>query len=142
MLSTVKKLKETVSSWPHVSVHPHQFQASEFRFNKAEIGHIHASGTLDIPFPRAIHDVLIEEHLAQQHRWVPDSGWITFEVKSDNDLDPALRLLRLSWLRYALKSEPDPTHLLQLEIRQLHLSPKLASLIAQFVPQKSAAVAS
>jgi hypothetical protein len=139
MSSTVEKLKQAVSQWPHVTVHPHQFQAKEFRVNNAEVGHIHAWGTLDIPFPRSIHNVLLEEHSAEQHRFVPDSGWVTFEIHGDHDLDSALRLLRLSWLRYALKSEPDPLRLLKQETEQLHLSPRLGALLAQFVPWRAGA---
>jgi hypothetical protein len=137
MLTRVRKLKQTVAAWPHVSVRPHQFSADEFRFDNAEVGHVHAWGTADIPFPRAIRDALLEEHLAEEHRWVPNSGWTTFQIHSDKDLEHALWLMRLSYLRYALKTEVHPSHLLREEVERLHLNPRLASLLAQFVPSRT-----
>ena len=41
---------------------------------------------------------------SEEHRWVPNSGWITFQMRSEKDLSHALWLMRLSYLRYALKS--------------------------------------
>src|SRR5260370_33948497 len=59
MASRVSTFIQIVSAWPHISVHPHQFEAQEFCFDKAEVGHVHLWGTVDIPFPRAIRDVLL-----------------------------------------------------------------------------------
>jgi hypothetical protein len=137
MASRVRTFLQTVSTWPHISVHSHQFEAQEFRFDKAEVGHVHLWGTVDIPFPRAIRDALLEEHLAERHRWVPDSGWITFRIRNDKDLEHALWLMRLSYLRYALKSDSNPLILLEQQIERLHLNPKLATLLAQFVPART-----
>src|SRR5438128_9450228 len=77
MMKHLKKLEDDVSTWPNISVHPHRFGGREFRFGSAEVGHIHAGGIVDIPFPRSVHDVLLAEGLAEEHRWVPNSGWIT-----------------------------------------------------------------
>lgn len=134
MSSPAKLLEEQVAAWPHVSVAQHRFGGREFRFNKAEIGHVHFWGDVDIPYPRAIRDALLADQLAQPHRWLPNSGWITFRMSSAADLAHSLRLMRLSWLRYALKSSPDPTLTLREESQQLHLGPTLASLLAQFLP--------
>lgn len=62
-------LEDTVSSWPQISVHPHQFSAREFRFGKAEVGHVHDGGIVDIPFPRSLRDALLAEGLAEEHHW-------------------------------------------------------------------------
>jgi hypothetical protein len=59
---------------------------------------------------------------AQEHRWVPDSGWVTCYVRSEKDLEHALWLLRLSYLRYALKRVPDPRNPLKQESEELRLS--------------------
>lgn len=132
MASQAKILEEQVAAWPHVSVAPHRFGGREFRFHKAEIGHVHFWGDVDIPFPRAIHDLLLEDHLAQRHRWLPDSGWITYHMNGPDDPDHALWLLRLSYLRYALKIAPNPTLTLQHEAERFKLSEKLITLLAQF----------
>lgn len=137
MDSPAKILEERVAIWPQVWVAPHRLGGREFRFHKAEIGHIHFWGDVDIPFPRAIRDVLLEEHLAERHRWLPDSGWITFPMARPSDLDHALWLLRLSYLRYSLKTAPDPSLTLHHEAQQVHLSEKLLTLLAQFFSSKA-----
>jgi len=131
----LEKLEEEVSGWPHISVHPHRFAGREFRFLSAELGHVHTGGIVDIPFPRSVHDALLAEGLAQEHRWVPNSGWITFRIRSEKDLKHALWLMRLSYLRYALKRAADPRELFEQESKQLCLSPQFKSLLEPFVPK-------
>ena len=131
----LKKLEEEVAGWPHISVHPHRFAGREFRFLSAELGHVHTGGIVDIPFPRSIHDALLAVGLAQEHRWVPNSGWITFRIRSEKDLKHALWLMRLSYLRYALKRAADPRELFEQESKQLCLSPQFKSLLEPFVPK-------
>lgn len=139
MRSLTKTLKSEVSAWPHVTVAPHQFAAREFRFRNAEIGHVHLWGDVDIPFPPAVHDVLLAEGRAQRHRWLPDSGWVTYRIHNHSDLAHALWLLRLSYMRYALKNVSDPEKMLQDETERLKLLPPLASLMAKFVRRRAEA---
>ena len=80
----------------------------------------------------------LDEGLAGEHQWVPNSGWITFRVRTEQDLQHALWLLRLSYMRYALKTDHDPRRLFEQERECLHLSPRFASLLAQFLPAESA----
>ena len=138
-MSYWKQFEEAVSGWPKIETHSHRFGGREFRLGSAEVGHVHTGGIVDIPLPRAIHDVLLARGLAEEHRWVPDSGWITFHMRSQEDLARALWLMRLSYLRYALKSAPDAHELLERESRELRLSPQLRSLLEQFVPREQAA---
>jgi len=90
-----KKFEEEVSRWLHVSVHPHRFGGKEFRFGDAEVGHVHIGGIIDIPFTRSIRDALLTGGLAEEHHWVPNSGWVTFHVRSDEDISHARWLMRL-----------------------------------------------
>jgi hypothetical protein len=128
------RLEGEVSGWPNVSAHSHRFGGKEFRFGKAEIGHVHRDGTVDIPFPRAVRDALLEEGQAEEHRWVPDSGWTTFRVRGEADMHHAIRLMRISYLRYALKAAPDSYQLLIRESESLHLSARFVSLLKIFAP--------
>lgn len=129
-----KNLEEAISKWPSVSTHPHGLGSTEFRFGSAEIGHIHVGGVVDIPFPRPVRNALLAAGLVEEHRWVPNSGWTTFHVHSDEDFKSALWLTRLSYLRYALKTAPDPRRLLERETEQLDLSPPFKLLLEPFVP--------
>jgi len=133
-MQRLKKIEEIVASWPRISVHAHRFVGREFRFANAEVGHVHYGGVVDIPFPRSIRDALLTERLAEEHRWVPNSGWITFRVRSDRDLQHAVWLMRLSYLRYALKTAADPGELFAEAVRELKLNAQFMSLLEQFVP--------
>jgi hypothetical protein len=133
MQDHLKKLEDEVSTWPHVSVHPHRFGGHEFLFDKAEVGHMHTGGIVDIPFPRSLRDALLANRLAEEHHWVPNSGWITFHIRNEEDLKHALWLMRLSHLRYALKTAAYPSRLLEQESEHLHLSPQFKSLLEPFV---------
>src|SRR5215469_5903596 len=133
-MNHVERVRERVLAWPQTSVHPHRFGGSEFRFGRAEIGHVHRGGIVDIPFPRPIRDALLANHLAEEHRWVPDSGWTTFVIRGEEGLEHAVWLLRLSYLRYALKTAPGPRELLEQETKALGLGPELASLLEVLIP--------
>lgn len=129
-----------VSRWPHVSVHSHRFGGREFRLRKAEVGHLHTNGVVDIPFPRSIRNALLEDGLAEKHRWVPDSGWTTFRMGHQRDLKHGLWLMRLSYVRYALKTQEDPLGFFEKESSDLQLSPHLKLLLASFVPSRPSSV--
>ncbi|HXY11632.1 MAG TPA: luciferase family protein [Terriglobales bacterium] len=131
----LKELEAEVSLWPNISVHPHRLGGKEFRCGNAEVGHVHRDGVVDIPFPRSVRDALLAEGLAEGHPWVPNSGWVSFRIRGEQDLKHALWLLRLSLLRYLLKTSTDPHKLLEKESKELPLSPHFQSLLAPFVPK-------
>jgi hypothetical protein len=132
-------LEQEVSSWPQVSTHPHRFGGREFRFGSAEIGHVHTGGIVDIPFPRSVRDGLLADGLAEEHRWVPNSGWITFQVRSNEGVKHAIWLMRLSYLRYALRTASDPRRVLDEQAEDLRLSPQYRSLLELFISKSVAA---
>jgi Family of unknown function (DUF5519) len=133
----LKRLEEEVSAWPEISVHTHRFGGREFRFGSAEVGHVHEGGVVDIPFPRSVRDALLAEGLAEEHHWGPNSGWITFHVRSEEDFNRAVWLLRLSYLRYAMKAAPDPCELLDRQSQELDLSPNLRLLLEPLLTVKA-----
>lgn len=100
------RLVETVSAWPGVSVGPHRFGAMEFTIGDREIGHVHGGRVLDVNFPR-VKDVLIAEGSTGEHRFA-GGGWTTFHAESDDDVDRAIRLLRISYLYAALTLRRKP----------------------------------
>ncbi len=134
-MNYLKALEAEVSVWPHISVYSQRFGGREFLFNKAEVGHMHTGGIVDIPFPRSVRDALLADGLAEEHRWVPKSVWVTFRMRSEKDLAHALWLMRLSYLRYVLKTITDPRKLFEQESERLHLSPRFKSLLEPFVPK-------
>ena len=134
----VKQLEKELTSWPGVTAHPHRFAGREFRFGDAEVGHVHLGGVVDIPYPRAMHDALLAEGLAEEHRWVPDSGWTTFRVSREDQLQHAVWLMRLSYARYAIKKSVEPRKTFDGESVRLALQEPFLSLLRKFVREASA----
>jgi hypothetical protein len=135
MINFLEMLEAEVSAWPNVSIHPHRFGGREFQFGDAEVGHVHANGVVDIPLPRSIHDALLADGLAEEHHWVPNSGWITFQMRREEDVNHALWLMRLSYLRYTVKNAADPQKLFERESEELRLGPQVKSLLEPFIPK-------
>jgi hypothetical protein len=89
-------LEAAVTSWPEVEAVEHERGGREFRYRGKEIGHVHFNGDLDILFNRKIRDELLAAGRVETHRWVPESGWTTFVLRSEADIPAALNLLRES----------------------------------------------
>jgi hypothetical protein len=130
-------LNEQVATWPRISAHRHRFGGKEFRVGNAEVGHVHNSGAVDIPFPRVVRDELLARGLAEEHRWAPNSGWITFRVRVETDIAHAVWLMRLSYLRYVLKAVANPRQVLDEESKSLRLDDRFKDLLGRFVPSRS-----
>jgi len=103
MAEWMKTLVAEVAAWPGVTAHEHRFGGTEFRVGEREIGHVHWFGIVDIPFTVRLRDALIAAGRAEQHHFVPDSGWTTVRV-GRHGIENARDLLRLSYLRLRLKS--------------------------------------
>ncbi len=133
-MTSVEKLQLLVGAWPGVSIRPHRGAGREFRFRDVELGHVHPAGELDLPFSREIRDALTAGGHAEPHRWLPDSGWTTFRIQGDGDLQHAVWLLRLAWLRQSLKVAADSGALFAREQERLQLDPALAALVRPPAP--------
>lgn len=96
-VSARSEIETSVLSWPGTSAHPHRFGGVEFRLGRRELGHLHGDVLLDVPFPSKVRDELIAAGRAQPHHVLPDSGWISFRIKTAPDVQAALELLRMSY---------------------------------------------
>jgi hypothetical protein len=130
MRDWMKQLVAEVTAWPGVTSHAHRFGGVEFRLGTREIGHAHSFGIVDIPFTKRIRDALIRTDRAEQHHWLPDSGWTTVHAGAEEYAN-ALQLLRLSYLRIQLRS-PDVSQAEQssAELHSFGLDPDLLAAIA------------
>jgi hypothetical protein len=95
----MNEIEAAVSEWPGTEVDSHERGGGrEFTLDEREIGHVHGSHLVDIPFAKRVRDILIEEKRAEKHHVLPDSGWVSYRVRSDEDIERALWLLRVSYL--------------------------------------------
>ncbi|NDJ78802.1 MAG: hypothetical protein GYB65_21335 [Chloroflexi bacterium] len=86
-----------VLAWEGVAAHPHRFGGTEYRLGKREIGHIHGNSLVDIPFPTRVRDEVVAAGRAQAHHLLPDSGWVSVYMRTDEDVQRAIELLRMSY---------------------------------------------
>lgn len=90
-------IEEAALAWQGVSANPHRFGGIEFRLGSRELGHLHGDVLLDAPFPTKVRDELIAAGRAQPHHVLPESGWISFRIKTAADVQAAIDLLRMSY---------------------------------------------
>ncbi|MBV9337053.1 MAG: DUF5519 family protein [Solirubrobacterales bacterium] len=106
--STGEEIAAAVQSWPDVEAAPHRFGGVEFRVRRRELGHLHGDRIADLPFPRRVRDELIADGRARPHHVLPDSGWITVSIRSDDDAARAIELFRMAYER-AQKARSRPS---------------------------------
>lgn len=98
VIDAEKQITQAVLQWPQTVSIQHRFGGIEYQFGKREIGYIHGNTLVDIPFPKAIRNELIESGLAKPHHILPDSGWISFYIRQPEDVDQAIQLLHRSYI--------------------------------------------
>jgi Luciferase len=99
-----QRIAAEVSSWPGVTAGPHRFGGTEFRLGRRELGHLHGDRFADLPFPRRDRDQLIAAGRARPHHVLPDSGWVTAPIQSD-DVEPVIELFRMAYERASAAAE-------------------------------------
>jgi hypothetical protein len=93
------RIEREVGSWDGVSVGAHRFGGVEFRVGRRTLGHLHGERWADLPFQRGIRDMLVETGRAQPHHVLPDTGWVSKQIRSDEDVAEVIELFRLSYER-------------------------------------------
>jgi hypothetical protein len=95
--AAAKRIENAVAGWPGVVAQPHRFGGTEFVLGQREVGHIHGDRLVDIAFPKTVRDEVVSAGLAQPHHILPDSGWVSFYIRKDEDVEAAIALLRRSY---------------------------------------------
>jgi hypothetical protein len=92
-------IEREVSRWPGVEARPHRFGGVEFKVRGHEIGHLHGSRLADLPFPMRVRKELVAEGSAQPHHALPETGWVSYPIRGEEDVAGALALFRLNYER-------------------------------------------
>jgi hypothetical protein len=104
METIAARIQREVSSWPGVTAETHRGGMVFFHVGRREIGHLHGSQLADLPFPVRIREKLVAEGKADLHYLHPKTGWITYYIREDKDIDPIIELFRLNYSRPWLTS--------------------------------------
>ncbi len=107
-------IERELLDWPGVSKEAHGggFRvppATVYRFGRRQIGHIHHDGVADLPFPRAVHDGLISDGLAEPHR----GGFravVSYRIRGPEDVPGAIDLFRMNYDRAKVAAEKRKGH--------------------------------
>ena len=105
MTSIREKIEREVSGWPGVEEKPHRFSGVEFRVNGHEIGHLHGNGLADLPFPVRVRRELVAAGKAQLHHVLPQTGWVSYQIRRPEDVAGALELFRLNYERLTARNK-------------------------------------
>jgi len=85
-----------VTERPNTGIHEDAFFVGRSMFM-----HIHGYGHCDIRLPKEIQVQVLAEGKARPHRWAPGAGYVTFIVSAEEDLEPAMELIRISHESFA-----------------------------------------
>lgn len=91
------KIREAMEKLPAIAIAPHRFGGIEFLLGKREVGHLHGDELIDIPFPMNVRNDLVAANKASPHHILPKSGWVSIFLRSSQDVDRGIELLKLSF---------------------------------------------
>ena len=93
------RLVAILREWDGVEVTNHQYGGVEFRVARREIGHVHAGGIADLPFPVRLRRDLVSAGRAEAHHTLPLTGWVSVRLRTEHDIPGAVDLFRLNYER-------------------------------------------
>jgi Luciferase len=106
-MSARDRIAAEVESWPGVESGPGRFGSVRFTLRRRELGHLHGDRIADLPLRPETARKLIAAGQAREHRFTPQgSGWVTVELRSDDDADRVIELMRTSYER-AVEKRPE-----------------------------------
>ena len=105
MASIRDSIVDEVLGWPGVEERAHRFGGVEFRVNGHEIGHLHGDRLADLPFPVRTRKELVEAGKAQVHHVLPETGWVSYRIRDEQDVAGALELFRKNYERLTARRE-------------------------------------
>jgi hypothetical protein len=97
--SAFARVKNELMRWEGVTLQAHRFGGIEFRVNGREIGHMHGDSWADLPFPMPIRNELVNSGKASPHHILPNSGWITYRIRGEEDVQKLIGLFRMQYDR-------------------------------------------
>jgi Family of unknown function (DUF5519) len=99
MTSIRETIEREVTGWPGVEEKAHRFDGIEFRVNGHEIGRLRGGRWADLPFPVRVCKELVAAGKAQLHHVLPQTGWVSYPIRGEEEVEGALELFRLNYGR-------------------------------------------
>jgi len=91
-----RSLQDWILQLPSVTKASHRFGGTEYQIHGLEFMHSHGHDFLDIRLSKEDQERVLQEGKAESHRFAPQAGWITFKIKSEDDIEAAKVIIRLA----------------------------------------------
>ena len=82
---------------PGVSEAPHRFGGTEFQVDGIEFMHSHGPTWLDIRLSKDDQASVLKSGQALPHRFAPQAGWVSFQIKSSQGLANGRKIIQLAY---------------------------------------------
>ena len=92
---------QTVGTWKGATITRHR-RGLSLTLNGVNLGHLDWSGRLVLPFGPEIRDELISEQMVDPDPDPPDMGYAVVDIRTANDVNRALWMLRFAFLVHDL----------------------------------------
>jgi Family of unknown function (DUF5519) len=97
-----RELRRRILSLPDVTERQNAgIHEDAFFVGRTMFMHIHGHGHCDIRLAKGDQARVLAEGQARAHRWAPEKGYVTFLVRDESDLAPAMELIRMSYDHFA-----------------------------------------
>jgi len=103
-LRAMESFENTICRNYAIERRPHRFGGVGFFVGTTEIGHLHGNGLLDLFVGKSFRTEEVMAERALPHHVFPDSGWISFWLRSPADINQALDLFEIARV-YRSKSD-------------------------------------
>jgi hypothetical protein len=110
ILTCIDTLETEVGGWPGVNIGLHKYGGLQFNYHKTELGHVHSNGLLDIRFSRAIKAQLLADNRVTDHHVFTNSGWISFHIRNDDDMQYGISLLEIAYQKTKARHSQKRSH--------------------------------
>jgi hypothetical protein len=104
-LRAIESLETAALRLPGVSPTRHRFGGFGFARGSREFAHVHGNGLLDVRLTRERSADIVAEGRAEPHHVFGPSAWISFQLRTPEDCEPALSLLHIAVLLRAPEQE-------------------------------------
>ena len=95
-LRAMETFENAVSRKDAIQRRPHRFGGVGFFVGTTEIGHLHGNGLLDLFVGKSFRTEQARRGRALPHHVFPQSGWISFWLRSPADIAQALNLFEVA----------------------------------------------
>lgn len=106
LLDWIDNLEENILSFPGTHIGLHKYGGMQFNYQHREFGHLHSNGILDILIGRQLKNKMLADGRIKHHHVFKNSGWISFYIRQEDDVEYARQLLQIAYLKIAERKMP------------------------------------